>query len=177
MLERGEITKQQLMTRRFERFFDRAGFCFDAHQWNNFYKEQLKNTGFLVPFAIEVLDFAKKYFDLYIITNGIACVQYSRLKNAGIEQYFSNIFISEELGAEKPSPAYFDAVFKKINYLPEQTLVIGDSLTSDIAGGIGYGIDTCFINRKNISTDLTPTYIVKDLPELLKLLKKLGTTV
>lgn len=174
LFEKGEITKERLTVYRYERFLEKTGLPLDAAQINQYYEGQLGQTGYLLPHALEILDYAKEHYALYIVTNGLAHVQHGRLRNAKIDSYFEHVFTSEELKAPKPRKEFFDAVFSSINYLPEDVLLIGDSLTSDIVGGISYGIDTCFINWNHTKTDLCPTYTVCDLPELLKLLKKLG---
>ena len=174
LFELGEITKERLVIYRFERFFENAGLRFSAKEWNTYYKSRLGNTAFLLPGAIEVLEFSKKICPLYMVTNGLNTVQQSRIKLAGIGHYFTEIFTSEVVGAQKPQKEFFDAVFNKTGVLPEKTLLIGDSLTSDIIGGIRYGIDTCFINWNLQSTEYSPTYEVENLSELLALLQKFG---
>lgn len=174
LYEQGKLTKDRLTVYRFERFFERARINFDANEWNNYYKKMLGNTAFLLDGAKEIIEFARMNFDIYIVTNGISSVQHNRLEKANIKQYFTKIFISEEVGAQKPSFEYFRAVFEEIPYSKDDVLIIGDSLTSDIAGGISYGLDTCFINWDNVKTEYKPTYVVSDLNGVLKLLRKLS---
>ena len=107
LYEQGVLTKDRLTVYRFERFFEKAGLNFDANEWNELYKRELGNTAFLLDGVKEIIDFAHKNFDIYIVTNGISSVQHNRLKNANIKQYFKEIFISEELGAQKPSFCIF----------------------------------------------------------------------
>lgn len=128
----------------------------------------------MLPFAKEILDYSFVHWDLYLVTNGISSVQNGRLDKLGIRPYFKDIFISENIGAEKPSEAYFDGVFSAMQHTKEESLIVGDSLTSDIAGGLRYGIDTCFINWKGVESCLSPTYTVANLRELYALLEKLG---
>lgn len=173
LYEQGKLSKDRLTVYRFERFFERAGYQFDPVEWNNYYKGQLGNTAFLLDGAREILDFSCQNFDIYIITNGIASVQHSRLEKADIKHYFQKIFISEEIGAQKPSAEYFEAVFNNIPYSKEEALIIGDSLTSDIAGGIAFGVDTCFINWNDIMPEQKPTYTVSNLKGVLELLMKI----
>jgi len=174
MFERGEISKDRLTIYRFERFFEREGLKFDPSKWNEYYKKRLGDTGFLLKGAKEIIEFARNHFEIFIVTNGISSVQHNRLKKAGITDEFSRIFISEELGSQKPCKEYFEAVFQDISYSKDEVLLIGDSLTSDIAGGIGYGIDTCFINWDHIDADKQPTYIVHDLAGVMSLLKEIA---
>lgn len=174
MFERGEISKERLTVFRFERFFEREGLNFDPSKWNEYYKERLGDTGFLLAGAEEIIEFARRHFEIFIVTNGIASVQHNRFEKAGIKDKFSKIFISEELGSQKPCKEYFEAVFRNISFDKDEVLLIGDSLTSDIAGGIGFGIDTCFINWDNIYTDKKPTYVVRDLSGVMSLLKEIA---
>ncbi len=174
LYEQGVISKDRLTVYRFEKFFEREGMKFKPEEWNAFYKECLGDTGFLLDGASEIIDYSRENFEIYIVTNGIAVVQHNRLEKAGIKHLFSKIFISEELGSQKPCPEYFDAVFASIPYSKDEVLLVGDSLTSDIAGGIGYGIDTCFINWGGVTPEQCPTYTVSNLGELMDLLKNVA---
>lgn len=176
--ELGQMDKDRLTIFRFEEFFRRAHLDFNADEWNRYYKLKLQNNGFLLPGARDLLDKLHGQAALYIVTNGIKTVQESRLRIAGIVPYFEKIFISEDLGAQKPSRLYFDKVFAQIPFKPDETLIIGDSLSSDITGGINYGIDTCFVNWNGISPDgIQPTYTVRDYNELAVLLQKFGAAL
>ena len=175
LFEKGELTKDRLTVYRFERFFEKVGFNdYSPEQWNEFYKSRLGKHGYVLEGVTDILEFAKDRFELYIITNGLAAIQYERIQNAGIAKYFKEIFISEEIGSQKPQKEFFDAVYNKIGIDKDKTLIIGDSLTSDIVGGCAYGVDTCFLNWFDVETKVSPTYQVKNLSELLDLLKKLG---
>ena len=107
--------------------------------------------------------------ELYIITNGISDVQHPRFDNSAIRPFIRGIFVSQDIGASKPGAAYFDAVMRSFPGVPhEQFLVVGDSLRSDIAGGVGYGLDTCWFNPAGKSSgDLSPTWTISRLPELV----------
>jgi 2-haloacid dehalogenase len=112
------------------------------------------------------------YVRLCIITNGLKSVQKGRFDISPLKPLFSHVFISEELGYEKPSRAYFDTVAASLpDYDPERTLVVGDSLTSDIKGGINAGLDTCWFNpeEKQAPNDLAITYVIKRPEEVLPL--------
>ncbi len=174
LFELGKITKDRLTVYRFERFFEKRGLTFSAEEWNRFYKTQLGNTGFLLPGAIDILEYAVKHFSLYMVTNGLHDVQQNRIRLAGIGHYFKKIYTSEKLGSQKPQKEFFDKVFADSGLDCSSVLLIGDSLSSDITGGIRYGIDTCFLNWNDTETELHPTYVVHNLQELLGLLQKLG---
>jgi 2-haloacid dehalogenase len=109
---------------------------------------------------------------IYIVTNGVAITQKMRIKNSIIRKYISDLFVSEDIGFQKPRKEYFDYVFSKIpNPDMRNTIIVGDSLTSDIAGGVQSGIDTCWFNKDNVknTTTITPTYEITRLIELSKI--------
>ncbi len=168
-LERGEVTKEALRYKRFESFCAEYGFKLDAREIASEYLRLLGLQIEMMDGAVETLEYYSPKYELYLITNGIKSVQTSRLAKSGLYKYFLNVFISEELGAEKPSKAYFDAVAAAIHdFNKDEALIIGDSLTSDIRGGINYGIDTCWmnINGAEVPEDMDITYTVKSLFEL-----------
>jgi FMN phosphatase YigB (HAD superfamily) len=128
----------------------------------------------MIEGASGILDKLSSRYVLTLITNGISSVQRSRLKAAGIEKYFKKIVISEEIGFKKPDKKFFDeALRQNINPLKEEILVIGDSLSSDILGGINYGLDTCWYNPegKTNTSGITPEYEISSLDELLKIVE------
>jgi HAD superfamily hydrolase (TIGR01549 family) len=106
-----------------------------------------------------------------VVTNGLSEVQRPRLESSAIAPYIEKLFISEEIGAAKPDPAFFEAVFRGIGGPPKsQVLIIGDSLTSDMQGGIDYGIDTCWYDPAWRASYLPVTYQIRDLRELPEIL-------
>jgi putative hydrolase of the HAD superfamily len=128
---------------------------------------------YLIDGAEEVLVKLRPDFGLAIITNGLKDVQRPRFARSSIGKYFDVLIISEEVGAAKPDPAIFDFAFELIGQ-PSRTevLIIGDSLTSDMAGGAGYGIDTCWFNPTHLESDpnLNVNYEISDLRQLLNFL-------
>ena len=147
MLERGEITRQQVLTGRFRQLFSEIGADCDPEQTQQIYEAYLSQGHYFIPGAEQLLkDLSGKYL-LYLVSNGNAAVQEGRLKSSGIEPYFEEIFISELIGADKPSKAYFDRCFARIpDFDPNHAILIGDSPTSDILGGINAGVKTCWFN-------------------------------
>lgn len=171
-LERGEITKTELRTVRFAEFCDFYSISLDVEVLAERYLASLATKRFLMDGALEVCRTIASSCRLYIITNGIASVQHGRLDPSPIRPYFQELFISDELGAEKPDSAFFDKVIEKIpDFDPADTLVVGDSLSSDIRGGIGAGLDTCWLNPNDAKTpsDMTITYIIKRLEDVIPL--------
>ena len=172
-LEKGEITKPELKRTRFKKFFEAIDFVCgeDPLTVNEYYLSLLGEGGNTLEGAVEtVKTLHEEGYELHIITNGIAYVQEKRFDPSPLRPLFSDVFISEEIGAEKPSMKFFDTVAARIpDFLPADTLVIGDSLTSDIQGGINAGIDTCWFNRKGATApaDMPITYTVSALRDIL----------
>ncbi len=171
-LERGEITKQELKTIRFREFCEYFQLNADPTVMADTYLRMLATQGFLISGALEVCKTLAEHCRLYIITNGIAAVQHGRFDNSPLFPFFCGCFISDEIGHEKPAKAFFDAVAAAIpDFDPATTLVVGDSLTSDIAGGINAGLDTCWLNAKGKEPpeSMPITYVIKRLEELIPL--------
>lgn len=171
-LERGEIDKISLRTKRFEEFCQFFSLNIDVDALASEYLKALSTKSYTVGGAVALCDALSKHCRLYIVTNGIGFVQRGRFSACELTRFFAERFISEEMGAEKPDRAFFDAVFAKIPaFDPAKTLLVGDSLTSDIAGGIGAGLDTCWYNPKGKTapTGMPITYIVSHLEEILPL--------
>ena len=168
-LERGEIEKTRLTLERFELFCREFSFDCDASVLSELYKARLAEQAILIDGAEELVKKLSKDHRLFIITNGIKKVQTGRFSRSPITSSFERIFISEEIGHEKPKREFFDAVKALIEGFDEKdAIVIGDSLTSDIKGGIGAGIDTCWYNPegKEAPEDMPITYVIRDLEEI-----------
>ena len=174
-LERGEITRAELRLLRFERFFSEIG-AENAAAVPDVYEKNLSQGHYFVPGAEEILESLFGKFSLYLATNGIAAVQAGRVASAGIAKYFKERFVSEEIGYNKPSLAYFDACFAKISgFCREEAVIVGDSLTSDIKGGLDAGIKTVWFNPKRLPhpEDVCPTEEIYALDALLEVLKNM----
>lgn len=175
-LERKEITREELKVKRFE--FLSKDFVMEtsAKEIAKIYEEFLSRGHFFIPGAEELLiELSKKYY-LYLVTNGITHVQKGRIKSGKISRYFTHIFISEQVGYDKPSKEYFEACFEKIHpFRREETILIGDSLTSDMLGGKNAGIKTVWFNPENIDnkTFIQPDFMVFDLLEIPRLLEEI----
>lgn len=170
--ERGNAEKKSLWTLRFDRLLAALGLAGDSCELNRVYLNHLGEQAVLLPGAEAVCAHLAGHVKLYITTNGIACVQRPRLERSGIQQYFSGLFISEEIGFPKPDPRYFSAVLHAIgNPDPARVLVVGDSLSSDIAGGIRSGLDTCWYNPSQTPCPpgVTPVYEISELKQLLSI--------
>ena len=174
--EKGLIAKDVLVARRFETFFALHDLTVDGSEMDGKFRNYLEQSHHFIPGTIALLDALKPTYSLYATTNGVARTQHRRIKDSGLIHYFQDIFVSEETGHQKPTKEYFDYVFARIpNFSPKETLIIGDSLTSDILGGINAGIDTCWFNPNqspNPFTHIKPTYEITSLAELQVLLEK-----
>lgn len=169
-MERGEISQSTLQSRRFAQFFTAMGLMCDPSEFNSLYIKQLEQYVFLLDDADLVCAELYKAASLYIVTNGVASVQRGRLYRSGLLKYMNGLFISEEIGFQKPHRYFFDGVFSHLWEIPrEKMLIVGDSLSADIAGGRASGIDTCWYNPKSNSDKgtLKPTYEITSLIELL----------
>ena len=170
--ERGLVTSVELREKRFRLFFDAAGLHGDTAAVSQLYLRNLALGTDLQPGAHELVYGLKDLFHLALVTNGLKDVQRPRLERSSLQGCFEHIFISEEIGAAKPAGAFFEAVFDVLGRpARESVLIIGDSLSSDIKGGLDYGIDTCWYNPQNKSTSLAVTYEIKRLAELAEILK------
>ena len=176
LLELGKTTKPQLKIDRYRIFFEKIGVSVDAADAANFYENRLSKSAILVEGAIELLDTLCGKYRLYLITNGFSVIQRGRIAASGIGEYFDGIFVSEEMGADKPTLMYFDKCFAEIEgFEKNEALIIGDSLTSDIKGGIAAGIKTVWYNPKGASfADIVPDYEIHTLAELTELLDNIN---
>lgn len=179
-LERGEIDQATLKVERFALLFADMGVGLDAADFSELYLSWLGRGSFLLPGAEELCACLAAKYRLAIVTNGIAKVQRPRFEASPIRRHFEAIVISEEVGAAKPQPAIFERACEAMGiYDKSKVLMIGDSLSSDIAGGAAYGIDTCWLSWGApapaagdwpVAGAPAPTYIVRDLAELGTLL-------
>lgn len=176
LLEDGVLTREETLIRRFERLFAELGLEPPDKGFSDRYESYLENGRWLLPGARELLETLAPKYRLYAASNGGGAVQNRRLEGAGIRQYFQGIFISEEIGFDKPGTAFFDACFARIpDFRREESVMIGDSLTSDIRGGRNAGLRTCWYNPRKLEPrpDIQPDYQVFALEEIPALLETL----
>ena len=174
--EKGEMSREDVLTTRFEVLFSEMGVNLSPDEAQRIYENELGSYHFYIDGAEEMLKQIYKDYELYITTNGIKVVQSRRITDSGIGEYFKDIFISEEIGFNKPQKEYFDFIFDKIEgFDKDRSIIVGDSLSSDILGGINAGIKTCWYNPKGIAgrSDIAPDYILTDIKELPSLLKRI----
>ena len=173
-LERREITKPEVLVNRFKDFFLTENICTDcAEEFNKEYQLQLGETICFCDHSFELMKELKGKVKQYAVTNGTKVAQDRKLQKSGLIDIFDGVFISEEVGCEKPGIAFFECVFEKIgSYAKEDIMIIGDSLTSDIQGGNNAGIVCCWYNPKHVENklDLRIDYEIDDLQKILKFL-------
>ncbi len=172
--EQGEIPREEIFTHRFPDTLAHFGIDGDGLAMEAAYRKALSFGADLMPNAIEAMDRLATKYELYAATNGVAATQEKRVVDSGLVNYFKDVFISEQVGAQKPDSVFFDHCFAHIpNFVKEDALMIGDSLPSDIQGGILAGIDTCWFNYNGDenNTPYQPTYMVCGLLELCELLE------
>lgn len=167
-LEQGTMPLATLGTERFKRLFHQHGLEFSAEAFGSQYLDYLGRETHLFPEA-EAMVLGLSHCRLAVITNGFGAVQKARIKNSPMQHLFEHIIISEEAGYQKPHTGIFDYAFKKLGMKSKDSvLIVGDSLTSDIKGGVDYGISTCWFNPqgKLNGTAVQPTHEIRCLSEL-----------
>lgn len=172
-LERGEVTREVLLVRRYEILFKALGVDIEPRAAQSLYERHLSRTYFFLPGAQKLLSDLYGKYEVYLASNGTAIVQDGRISLSGIAKFATDIFISEKLGANKPSREFFDACFRKIkSFDKDAAIMVGDSPTSDILGGKNAGIKTCLYNPSGTSAreDIPADFEIKSLGELIPLL-------
>lgn len=176
-MEIGLYTQAEVLVMRFKLLFEELGLTRDPAAVCERYETLLHSSHQLVPGAREMLDALYGQCRMYVVSNGMGSVQDSRLSGAGIAQYFEDVFISEHIGFHKPRREFFHACFDRIpDFDRARALIVGDSLTSDILGGINAGIPTCWFNpqKKPGREEIRPDYEIASpaqLPALVEALK------
>jgi len=174
-MERGEIEKPVLLVKRFEDFLNAYGLDSSvAAGMNSLYQILLGETVVFYENALETVQALKGKVLQCAVTNGTKVAQDGKLRNSGLDKEFDRVFISEVVGVEKPNKGFFDAVFAEIGeFSRDEVLIVGDSLTSDIQGGVNAGIKTCWFNPKGVvnTSALKPDYEIRDIGEVLEIVK------
>ena len=176
-LELGKMTRPEVLENRFGMLFDELGVAADKTACARAYEHNLSIGHYFLPGAEEAVDALSKKYRLFLASNGTASVQKGRMTSANLYRFFEKVFVSQELGHNKPSKAYFDAAFARIpGFDPKKAIIVGDSLTSDIRGGIQAGIATCWVNPGHAPhpADICPDYEIEYLHQLEALLETLG---
>ena len=175
-LERREITREQTLLGRFQALFQEMGIPVDPEAVAREYEKNLAIGHYFLPGAEEAVASLSEKYELYLASNGTASVQKGRLTSANLYRYFRQVFVSQEIGYNKPSREYFDACFARIpGFDRKKAMIVGDSLTSDILGGKNAGIRTCWVNASHASgrADILPDYEIEALSQLEALLDQI----
>lgn len=179
-LELGEISREEVKVGRYRELFKTIGVECDPVKATAYYESMLAIGHYFMPGAPELLEELYGKYRLYIVSNGTAKVQEGRIGSSGIAKYMDGIFISQILGANKPDKQFFDICFAEIpDFSLSETVIIGDSLSSDIKGGINAGITTVWFNPKGIEndSDIKPDYTIKELSEVPGLLSQISAKI
>ncbi len=173
-LELGKLSREEVLVNRFGALFQELDRDVDAAQCAKQYERNLSIGHYFLPGAEEAVDRLSKKYRLFLASNGTASVQKGRMTSANLYRYFEKVFVSQEIGHNKPSNAYFDACFAQIpGFDKEKAIMVGDSLSSDIRGGINAGIKTVWVNPEGLPCgDTKPDYEIKALSELEALLEQ-----
>lgn len=170
-LERNECTKPEVLVGRYREFFAAEGIDFDqVEAFNDAYQIHLGDKAFFHEGGEETVKALKGRYLQYAVTNGTAIAQDRKLQKSGLDQLLDGIFISEKLGYEKPDVRFFEAVFSKIPCKPEECIIIGDSLTSDMQGALNAGIPGWWYNPKGLTPDRPVDQVITHLSEIPDLL-------
>lgn len=175
-LELGEISREEVKVNRYRLLFEEFGINASPEQTTAIYEDNLCIGHFFIDGAEALLEGLYGKYNLYLVSNGAKRVQDGRLKSAGISHYFKGIFISETVGVEKPGRDFFNYCFDRIeNFSHSETVIVGDSLTSDIKGGINSDIKTVWFNPHftENNSDIIPDYEIHALTDLSVILTKL----
>lgn len=177
-LERKELTKPEILVGRFRDFFEKYGLDVNmAEEFNSRYQINLGDTICFNDDSFELIRDLNKTFFQYAASNSTALAQHKKLRLSGLDEVFDACFISDEIGHEKPSMGFFEAVFNYISirhgdFSKDEIMIIGDSLTSDIRGGVNAGIKTCWYNPGGVenNTEAKPDYVITNLGEIREIL-------
>jgi len=174
-LELGKLTRAEVLQNRFAVLFNELGVTVDAAACARTYEKNLSQGHWFLPGAEEAVDRLSKKYRLFLASNGTASVQKGRMTSANLYRFFEKVFVSQEIGHNKPSKAYFDACFAQIpGFDLSKAIMVGDSLTSDIKGGINAGMKTVWVNPGHAqATNIQPDYEIEALSQLEALLETL----
>ena len=172
-IERGELTREGLHKIRFNTIFKVLGITGDGVKTEIEFRKALFNIAVPVEGAQELVKYLSKKYKVYCASNAIYNQQINRLKLSNMHDYFSGFFISEKIGKQKPSKEFFDYCFNNLDGIkPEETIVVGDSLTADVLGAKNYGLKSIWYNAFNVENKakITPDYTVNELLQIKDIL-------
>ena len=168
-----QVTREELSEIRFRKLLDYMGRDGDPLALNTQYQEGLGTYSIMLPGAEDLCRQLAQHCTLYILTNGMHAAQFGRFHQSPIKPYIKQMFVSADMGTQKPDKAYYDQVFRAIGLEEKSTAVmVGDSLTSDVLGGINAGIDTIWYNPqgKPVNPNIQPTYVANSMDKIAELI-------
>ena len=172
-LEKGQIRRDKLMAERYTRFLKAVNAAGSGAEMNQYYLDQLStHPDLAAPNVLDVMKELAEVATLAVVTNGFDRVQSRRVAESGLKEFVEEVFVSEKLDSEKPNRKIFDTALRSLGVENrERVLMVGDSLTSDIQGGINAGLDTCWYNPNHAENPgkVIPTYEIASLEELYPL--------
>lgn len=171
--EKGIITREDIFRVRFPQLFKEYNINIDGIAFEESFQKHFKTEFKLIDGAIEMIKYLSNKYDLYVASNSLIETQRKRLTSAGLIQYFNDIFVSDLFGYQKPTREFFNCCFKRIpDFDNDKTIIIGDSLSSDIKGGCIAGIKTCWFNpkKKENKTEYKADYEITSLLEIKNIL-------
>lgn len=175
-LEKGLMTRQEVLVQRFAQLFEELGADIDPALCARTYEHNLSIGHYFLPGAQEAVISLSRKYRLFLASNGTASVQRGRMTSANLYRWFEKVFVSQELGSNKPSVEFFHRAFAQIpDFDPKKAIMVGDSLSSDILGGINAGIATCWVNPAHTPADpaIQPDHEIESLTQLEALLETL----
>lgn len=168
---KGITTRKEFHYKRYKEMFEYLGVEGDILKTNDIYMESLKYQAVLYDDVLEALEYLSKKYKLYVASNGLVEVQTKRLTIANIIKYFERLYVSEEIGVNKPDVRFFEYIFNDLDdYDMSKYIIIGDRLESDILGGINAKIKTIYLNRNNKNGDVKPDYIIDSFDKINNIL-------
>ncbi|MBQ4643013.1 MAG: YjjG family noncanonical pyrimidine nucleotidase [Oscillospiraceae bacterium] len=165
-LEQGKITFEELLERRWATVFEALEIDLNGPEFETYFRKRLHESAIPMEGSYETLEYLSGKYRLFAASNGPHEQQVERLRKAGMLGYFEEVFTSGKIGEEKPSPYFFEYCFEKVDILPSESIMLGDSLTSDMKGGVCFGMKTVWLNGKGEKTELPVDYEIKSLAEV-----------
>lgn len=170
----GTMTKEMLYVSRFSLTLDHFGventYALGKQLGDYYVFESPKKTA-LIPGAADLLAYLRgKGYGMSVVSNGFKEVQFEKMRTSGIDVYFDNVFLSEDIGFQKPDRRIFEHILEKLSASPGQCLMIGDDIKVDIAGARDAGIDQIFCNFTGVNADFEPTFTVGSLADIKSVL-------
>lgn len=172
--QRGEITKDEVLSHRFVETFNSYGITVNGHEADIVFRDGLALAPIKWLEGMEqILHTLHERYRLAIVTNGVTETQERRIAQTDLLSIMDHIFISDKVGVQKPHAGFFEHVFSMFpQYDKTDFLIVGDSLTSDIQGGLNAGIDTCWLNHRHLDnqTNIKPNYTITHTQQLAEIL-------